>query len=58
MIFIIVFFLVLLLSLLYHSQHPPTQAHRYRSQRNRQAAAKIGIIAVITTCVKLIKEKE
>jgi hypothetical protein len=58
MILLLVFFIVLPLSIAYHSKHPPTQAQRYRAKQNRKAAAQVAGIAAVTTCVKLIKEKE
>jgi hypothetical protein len=56
--FILVFITVLIVSLAYHRKHPPTPAQRYRAQQNRKAAAQVAGIAAVTTCVKLIKEKE
>jgi hypothetical protein len=56
--FILVFIIVLIISLAYHRKHPPTQAQRYRAKQNRKAAAQVAGIAAVTTCVKLIKEKE
>jgi hypothetical protein len=56
--FILVFIIVLTISLAYHRKHPPTRAQRYKAQQNRKAAAQVAGIAAITTCVKLIKEKE
>jgi hypothetical protein len=56
--FILVFIIVLALSIAYHRKHPPTPAQRYKAQQNRKAVAQVAGIAAVTTCIKLIKEKE
>ena len=56
--FILVFVIVLVISLAYHSKNPPTQEQRWRAKRNRKKAAQVAGIATATTCVKLMKDNE
>lgn len=58
MAFILVFLIVLIISTAYHSKHPPTQAQRHEARQRKKVAAQVLGVALVTTCVKLIKEKE
>ena len=55
---ILVFIIVLIISTAYHSKNPPAPDQQEKARQNAKAAAQIAGVAIVTTCVKLIKEKE
>ena len=58
MLIVLVFFITLIISIAYHVDKEPTEEQRQRSKQNAKTAAQVAGVALVTTCVKLIKEKE
>lgn len=58
MIFLLVFFIVLPVSIYYNFKHPPTIGQSLKRSKRRRTVLEILGVSMVTASVKLIKDKE